>query len=532
MSTLTGTGTLVRLVLRRDRLRLPIWIVVIPGLVTATAAAIIELYPNKGERLALGLTIGANPALRALTGPIFDPSSAGGLTAWRVTGIAAVLAGLMSVLFVTRHTRAEEETGRAELIGAGAVGRHALLAAAVLVAGGANLAVALLGALGLAGQGLPVPGALAFGLSVAGAGWVFTGVAALVAQLTETARAANAVALAALGLAFLLRAAGDAAGGDTLSWLSPLGWAQQVRAFAGERWGVLTLFVVVGMALLAVADLLTGRRDVGAGMLPSRRGPATATPRLSGPTALAWRLHRGVLLGWVIAFAVVGTVFGALALSVGDLVDDSPQLAGLMTRLGGAGAIVDAFLATEMSLLGMVAAGYAVQAALRPRAEEAAGRAEPVLAAAVPRWRWLAGHLVWTLGGAALLLAVAGLAAGLAHGIRVGDPVGQALRIAGAAMVQVPAVWVPAGIAVLLFGIAPRLTTLVWMVLVAFVLLGQLGRLLGIDERIQDLSPFAHLPRVPGDEVTFGPLAWLLVVTAALVLAGVAGFRRRDLTGG
>ncbi|MFD0887368.1 ABC transporter permease, partial [Streptosporangium algeriense] len=260
--------------------------------------------------------------------------------------------------------------------------------------------------------------------------------------------------------------------------------------------------------------------------------PATATPRLSGPTALAWRLHRGVLLSWTIAFAVVGAVFGALALSVGDIVDDSPQLAELMAGLGGAGAVVDAFLATEMSLLGMVASGYAVQAALRPRTEEIEMRAEPILTTAVPRWRWLAGHLVWALGGATVILTVAGLAAGLAHGTRVGDPAGQVLRITGAAMAQVPAVWVPAGVAVLLFGFVPRLTTLVWTVLAAFVLLGQLGRLLGIDERIQNLSPFAHLPRVPGGEVTFGPLAWLVVVAAALVLAGLAGFRRRDLTGG
>ncbi|MEU1883653.1 ABC transporter permease [Streptosporangium sp. NPDC020072] len=532
MSALTGTGALVRLALRRDRLRLPIWVVVIPGLVTATASAIVELYPTMGERLALGLAIGANPALRALTGPIFDPSSAGGLTAWRVTGVAAVLTSLLSVLFVTRHTRAEEETGRAELIGAGTVGRHALPAAAVLVAGAANLAVALLSALGLATRGLPVSGALAFGLSVAGTGWVFTGVAALTAQLTETARAANAIALAVLGLAFLLRAAGDAADGDTLSWLSPLGWAQRVRAFADERWTVFALFAVAAAALSAVAHLLAGRRDVGTGLLSSRRGPATAAPRLSGPTALAWRLHRGVLLGWVLAFAVVGAVFGALALSVGDIVDDNPQLAALMAGFGGAGAVVDAFLATVMSLLGMVAAGYAVQAALRPRAEEVAARAEPVLAAAVSRWRWPAGHLVWALGGATTVLAVAGLAAGLAHGIRVGDPAGQALRITGAALAQAPAVWVMAGVAVLLFGFVPRLTSLAWAVLGAFVLLGQLGRLLGIDERIQDLSPFAHLPRVPGGEATFGPLAWLVVVAAALVLAGLAGFRRRDLTGG
>ncbi|MFF5205282.1 ABC transporter permease [Streptosporangium sp. NPDC000396] len=531
MISLTGAGTLIRLALRRDRLLLPIWIATVTGIVTVTASAIAELYPDMEQRLALGVTIGANSALRALTGPVFDPASVGGLTAWRVTTIAAVLASLMSILVVTRHTRAEEETGRAELIGAGAVGRHALPVAAVAVVGGANLGIALLVTLSLAGQGLPASGALAFGLAVAGTGWVFTGVAALAAQLTENARTANAVASAALGLSFLLRAAGDSTDNAALSWMSPLGWAQRVRAFAGERWWLLGLFALAGLGLVIAADLMARRRDVGAGLLPPRRGPATAARHLGSPLALAWRLHRGTLLGWTVGFAVVGTVFGSLAASVGDLVGDNPQLADLMARLGGEGAIVDAFLSTEMGLLGLVAGGYAVQATLRLRAEETALRAEPILATAVLRRRWLAGHLVWALGGATVILTAAGLAAGLAHGLRVGDPT-QVVRVLGSAMVQAPAVWVLAGITTLLFGLLPRLTALAWAALVAFVLLGQLGELLRIDERIRDLSPFAHLPRVPGGEVTAAPLLWLAGVTVALVLAGIAGFQRRDLAGG
>ncbi|MFI7699972.1 ABC transporter permease [Nonomuraea sp. NPDC049480] len=529
---MTGTLTLVRLALRRDRVVLPVWIVTIIGLLAASASAIAELYPQAAQRIALGVTIGSAPALQALTGPVFDATSIGGLTAWRTTTMASVLAALMSILVVTRHTRAEEETGRAELVGACAVSRHAPLASAMLVAGGANLLIVLLIAIALAGQGLPAAGALAFGLAVGGVGWTFTGVAILAAQLSEHARTVNGIAAATLGLAFLLRALGDAAKVETLTWLSPLGWAQRMRAFAGERWWVAALFAVTGLVLMTVAALLASRRDLGAGLVPARLGPPGAAATFRSPLALAWRLQRGGLLGWAIGFAVVGAMFGALAYSVGDIVRDNPQLAELLARMGdGAGALADTFLAAELGLLGLVAGGFAVQATLRLQGEESAIRAEPVLATAVARWRWTAGHLAVALGGSALILAAGGLTAGLAHGLRIGEPIRQAARLLGAALVQVPATWTLAGIAMLLFGLLPRLTALAWAALVAFALLGQLGELLQLDEWVRGLSPFVHVPPSLGQPVDVSPLLWLGVVTAALSLAGIAAFQRRDLRG-
>jgi ABC-2 type transport system permease protein len=522
MSTLTGIGTLVRLALRRDRLLLPIWVALVAGVVVATASAIAELYPSLPGRRELGIMIGANPALRALTGPVLDAESVGGLTAWRVTTIAAVLTALMSIFLVTRHTREEEETGRAELLGAGPTGRHAPAAAALLIAGLANLGISALIALGLAAQGLAVPSSLALGAAVALTGWLFAALTAVIAQLTEYARAANAIAGALLGLAFLTRAAGDATGTESLSWVSPLGWAPRVRPFAGEQWWVLGLVAAVSVIAVIAVMLLARDRD-------RRAGRGAAAPYLRGPLALAWRQHRGTLVGWTAGFAVAGALFGTLAESVADMAATNNQIADMIARMGGGDARVDAFIATAMGMLALVAGGYAVQAALHLRGEEAATRAEPVLAAAVPRPRWLAGHLVWALTGSALLMAVAGLTAGFAHGWRVGEPFTQVARTLVAALVQVPAVWVLAGLVVFLFGALPRFTALAWAALVAFALLGQLGQLLGIDQRVRDLSPFAHLPQVPGDDITPAPFLWLLGVTAALLLVGAAAFQRRDL---
>ena len=99
----------------------------------------------------------------------------------------------------------------------------------------------------------------------------------------------------------------------------------------------------------------------------------------------------------------------------------------------------------------------------------------------------------------------------------------------GGALAQAPAACVITGIVVALFGLAPRFVVAGWGVLAAFVLLGELGPLFELDQRLLDVSPFAHVPRIPGDELTLAPLVTLTAVAAMLILAGLQGFRRRDV---
>src|SRR5439155_16556938 len=176
----------------------------------------------------------------------------------------------------------------------------------------ANVAAALLVALGLVGTGLSVAGSVAMGLSIGLTGVVFAAVAAVTAQVTESGRSATAIAAAGLGAAYLLRAVGDT-GPAWLSWLSPLGWAMRMRPFAGELWWVPALAVAFTAALAALAYTLAGHRDLNAGLLPQRSGRAEAAPGLRSPLALAWRLHRGLLIGWVIGMALSGAVLGGAA---------------------------------------------------------------------------------------------------------------------------------------------------------------------------------------------------------------------------
>ena len=128
------------------------------------------------------------------------------------------------------------------------------------------------------------------------------------------------------------------------------------------------------------------------------------------------------------------------------------------------------------------------------------------------------------------MLATGGLVAGLAHGLRAGDLGGELPRVLGGALVQLPAVWVMAAVGVALFGLLPRLVVGgTWAVLAVVLSITTLGEPLRLDQWTLDLSPFAHLPRLPAAAFTATPLAWLLATAAVLAAAGLAGFRRRDL---
>ncbi|MEV0730932.1 anibiotic ABC transporter [Polymorphospora sp. NPDC050346] len=542
MNALAGAGRLARLALRRDRITLPVWIAGVTAVGFAVAASVADLYGAESDRLAYAGTTAVSVVARAFNGPISGAGLGSIVVAETFTSLA-VLVALMTTFTVVRHTRQNEETGRFELTGSAMVGRHAPLAAALAVAVGADLLIGAGVAAALVGLGLPVSGALTYGAALAGVGVAFAAVAAVTAQVFSTSRAANSAAAIAVGVAFLLRAVGDALGtvdADGLrvtsawpSWLSPLGWANQVRPFDADHFGLLALPAVFGVLAGTVAAVLVERRDAGTGLVAPRPGPARAGAGLRTATGLAWRLHRGGLLGWAIGLAVLGVAMGAVTDEVDALVGDNAGLADAIAQLGGTGGLVDAFLATIMSFVALMVAGYAVQAVLRAYVEEGAGRLEAVAAGAVSRSRWLGGHLACAAGGVLVLQALTGATIGLAYAATVDGTAGvmaETARMTGAALAHAPAVFVLAGVVVAGFGLLPRWSAAIaWTALALCALAGQFGAVLDLPAAVVNASPFSHVPAVPVDEVTAGPLLALLAVAAGLLAVGMVAFRRRDL---
>ncbi|MFE9779341.1 ABC transporter permease [Streptomyces sp. NPDC005775] len=520
---LAGTWSLLRLALRRDRVVMPVWVIALGGSFSSVGQSIASLYDTAAQRAELAASMNGNNSVRAMYGPVFG-DSVGGLVSWRMIAFGAALAAVMSLVVVVRHTREEEETGRQEMLFSAMVGRRAPLTAALLAALIANAALGLVIVAGMAGSGAGGAGAVALASAVAGVGALFACTAAIAAQFTESARLAKGLTAAVIGAAFVLKAAGDSAtddGSSVLTWLSPLGWAENTRPYADERWWVLLLIAGGAAVQCAVAYALTGRRDVGMSFLATRPGPVRG--RISTAFGLAVRLQRGALLGWTVSFAAVGVVFGGLTGGAADLVGDNEKTREIFERMGGQSGLTDAFLASMVSVLGTVAALFIVSSVLRLHGEETAGRAEPVLAGGVGRTGWATGHLLIAFGGAAQIMTVGGL--GLAVGYGHELP-----AVLAASLVQLPAVWLLGGVTVLLYGALPRAAAAGWALVGLCLALGWIGPALDLPQPVMDVSPFTHLPRLPGAAaMEWGPVVLLTAVAVVLVAGGLAALRRRDM---
>jgi ABC-2 type transport system permease protein len=526
-SPFAGTFGLVRLYLRRDRVVLPLWVLLMSvPLAPVYMASIAKVYPTQPDRTLAAATIMANASMRAMYGNIYN-DSLGAVGIWKA-GLFHTLIAVAVILTVIRHTRAEEETGRVELIDSTATGRFANLTAALTLAFGASIVTGVIAAASLSTAPVPRPGSVAFGLALACSGLVFSAVAAVAAQLSTSARIARGIAFAVLGLAFTLRAVGDP-GSGTLSWLSPLGWSLQVRPYAGDRWWVLLLHLSATTLLTLAAYQLLRGRDIGSGLITERPGAPTASPWLSGPFGLAWRLQRGPLLAWTIGVSLYGGLIGSVVNSIGNQLGNNPTVRAIVNRLGGTQVLENAFIAIAFNILAVAASAMVLSATLRLHQEETAQRGEVMIAEAIGRSRWALSHLTFAIVGSAVAMLAAGFVTGLTYGIAV-DAVGVKVRdVLTVAATQLPAIWLLAAVTLALFGLLPRFTPVAWAVLVGFVAIYLLGSIDGFPHWLLDLVPYTHTQRFPGAPFRAAPVLWLLLIDIALTGVGLAAFRRRDL---
>ncbi|MBT8227421.1 MAG: ABC transporter permease [Dactylosporangium sp.] len=529
-NVLTGTGALLRFNLRRDRIRIPAWLGVITAIQVAGTSSYPDLYPTQADRQTQATIMADNPAMRAMTGPGYglDDYTFGAMMTNEYLGIMVVIVALMSVFLMVRHTRTEEETGRAELVRASVVGRYAQLTAAMATVALANVTLGTLIAVGMGGLGIETidwSGSLMFGAAYASVGLVFAGIAAVVAQLSEYARAASGLAGALIGVAYAVRAVGDTAD-NGLSWLSPIGWAQASAPYVYDRWWPLGLALVVTGVLVAVAFALSGRRDIAAGLRAGRGGAAAASGLLGTPQGFAWRLQRASVLWWSFAMLLSGLAYGS-AVDVMEEYADNEVIQQMVEGLGGA-TLTESWLSMIIALLAIVCTVFAIIAALRPRREETSGRAEAVLATAVSRTRWVATHVLIALAGGAGLLLVVGLGLGGGAAIASGDG-DYVWTVLAAALAYAPALWFTASLAVALFGLAPRAIGLVWVLLGYAVFIVYFGGLLDLPNGLLDLSPYTHIPRMPASDFAALPLIMLTVIASGLLAIGLVGFRRRSI---
>lgn len=538
---MSGVMGLILIQARRERVLLPVWILGIAFLGFIIANAVATEFADEASREAIISVAGASPAFLFVRG-LPDGTSIGAVVFFQGYAFTAVLAGLMSTFLVIRHTRTDEELGRAELIGSVPVRRAAPLMATLILGGIANLTLALCVAAGFLAAGLPGSGAFTAGAAVGAVGAFFVAVSAVVAQIMPSGRAANGAAAGLVGAAYFVRGIGDAFGTPSsdlthvtsgwFSWLSPIGLGQRSRPFTVADPTPLLVLTAVSLVLALAVLALRSRRDLGESLLPEHAGRDRAVPGGNSFLGLAWRQQRLTLLGWCIFAALLGSIAGGLGPVVTNVIGGNQSLRELIVRLvpGGRGELIDVFTTALLGIAGVLAAAAGIQVVLRLRAEEAEGRAELLLATPHSAARWLAANLILATVSAVVVAAVAGTAAtvGLAlSGVASGPPG----LLVGAALAHVPAAVVFVAVAAVAFATIPRMSIAFgWGFLAVGLVLGQFGELMRLPAWLQDLSPFRHTAAMPIE--AFDPAAALTMTGIAVTGAGLAAYllRRRDLT--
>ena len=526
---LTGTGTLVRLGLRRDRIKLPAWIAGLGIFVIYIGTALPLLAPSEEDLEAL-VPLFVQPVGRMFTGPAFGmeaPTYERFFAAGYVPYLF-LIAALMNIFLITRHTRQEEETGRAELIRANVTGRYAVLTAALAISVITNaLAFVVVTGLSVA-NGFATTGSVLVGLGTALTGLAFAGVTAVTVQLSAFSRPAAGMAGAVLGAAFVLRAVGDmaATGGSTASWLSPLGWPTQTAPYVHDRFAPLLLLLALAAVGFGLGYVLLGRRDFGASLVATRAGRAHAHPSLGTPVGLARRLQWGGFLGWGVGIVLLGVTDGAFTEAMLDAGDDMPPA---LAEMFSTDALLEGYASFLGAFVAVLVAAYAVSAMRTLRVEEERGRADTVLAAPVSRGSWLGAHLLVVGAGAVVILVVTGVLTGVAAAAVTGDW-GVVGMVTGAHAALIPVVLVLVGLAAALHGWAPRLAgPLCWVLVVWMGIVEFFGELLDLPEALTALSPLHQLARPPVEDFTITPFVIALLVAAALAAIGLAGYLRREI---
>lgn len=528
-SPLAGTGTMIRFALRRDRFRLSAWILAHGLLVLYIGSALPQLAPTQGD-LAGITSLLSQPVGRMFTGPAFgmDDVTYERFFAAGYVPYLFILAALMNIMLVIRHTRKEEQTGRAELIRASVTGQHTALSATLAVAVLANITAGALVIMLALAQDYALVGSVLVGLATALTGFAFAGVAAVTAQLSEFSRTATGMAGAVLGVAFVLRALGDmvAVGGSALSWASPLGWAAQTAPYVHNRWWPLLLSAGLAVVSIAVAFALQRRRDFGASLLPPLPGSAHATPALGHPLGLAFRLQRGGFVGWGTAILALGVADGLFTQAMLDAGDDMPPQ---LSAVFGSEQLLDGYVGFLGALTSVFVAAYVVYATQTVKTEEDTGRADTVLATPVSRIGWLLSHVAVIALGVFAMTAITGLATGIgAAGVTGNGELVFSILFAHLAVVAAPLTVL--GLCVALFGALPRLVAPVGWALVAVIgIVTLFADLLDLPKWFRMLSLMWHLASVPVQEFEIAPIMVLIGIMMVALVVGRTGFRNRQI---
>jgi ABC-2 type transport system permease protein len=511
-----------------------IWGYVFGAFVASSAWSYSSIYKTAAQREKLAAAFGANTATIAQFGPAPQLQTVNGFTVFKVSITLMIVGSVWGLLTSTRLLRGEEDAGRWDFMLAGQTTRRRAAAQGLAAFGVSAFALWTVTALIISIAGIssridisPGP-ALFLALALTSPALMFLAVGALTSQLAPTRRQAAGYAAVVLVASYGLRMIGDAGIGlHFLTWMSPLGWVEQMAPLTANHPAPLLLVAAFTAVVAGAAVHLAGTRDVGSSVIPDRAESRPRLGLLGNQLGLSLRLMRATGLSWIATLVVFGLLFGLVAQGAGATLSGS-SLKQVFGRLGATGGGVGAYLGVAFLMVAVLISFAAAGQISAARTEEAEGRLDHLLARPTPRTRWLGGRLVLTVA----LVACAGLAAGVfmwAGSATQDSGVAVTTLIEAGLNAVTPAIFL-LGLGAFLLGVRPGWAGIgVYAVLAWSLLVELVGGIGAVSRWVLDTSVFHHVASAPAVAPDWAADALVAGIGVAAALVGAFTFRRRDI---
>jgi len=548
---------LTKFMLRRERITSTVWIILL-------ALVVVGLVPGMQGTLDADSLEGLipvldNPVMVSMMGPAYaaDYGTFGAMYTNMMMLFTALTVGLMNIFLIVRHTRTDEEKGRYEVLRSLPLGRLSNLASAMITATIVNLILFVVIGFGmflLGDESMGLTGSLLWGASLAATGLVFAALAALFSQMSSNSRGALSYSFAALAIIYLLRAPGDMNSDlEILSLISPLGLVLRTQAYMGNYWWPIIIMLLSAVAITIVALRINLTRDIDQGIIPARPGRATGSALMRSPYGFTFKLLRTSLIVWVAGMFLLGASYAAVLDDIDNFVAQNElyqqlilgpagvelaqdlgleeTLATMQAAVAAAGfTIAELFASMVNSIMGMVASVPLIMFILKARAEEKDVRTEFLLSASLGRMKYLAGFALIAFVSAVLIQLALAFGLYLVGSSMLPDYNQLSLAfLLEANLVFVPALWVMTSIALLLVGLLPKASGIIWGYFGFSFLVVFIGRMGIFPDWVSYLTPMGFIPQLPMEETNLATLGALTAVAVVLSALGFFFYNRRDI---
>ena len=525
----TGSRTLSRFIFRRDRLNLPIWILSI----VLFASAFIPIFKTilvPSESMSM-LEMLKNPAMVALIGPVYGAENytTGAAYGNMMLLFSVMIAGAMNIFFVARHTLQDEELGRLEVVRSLPIGRLSNLSATLLSSAIINLLLFVLtsGAMyALHEDGMTLGGCMLFAASLSVIGFFFSALMAVICQLTSNNRTGIALSMIMLFVLYFLRAIGDVSL-EGLSLVSPLGLVLRTKVFVENNWLPIVLILLISVALCLLAFYFANRRDLGSGLLPEKKGKSHLSAFSSTPYGLAFRLTKSSIIIWCIVIFSFAGMYGSVFGDLDRFLSENEFLQQIFSSNPDF-SFAEQFIVLLMVIMSMIGTIPVLSFINRVASEEKSGLAENILSKSVSRKTFMSAYVLPAFLISIIVQTLSALGFWSVGSMVLSTTPSLSLFLTSA-FLYLPAMWCFLSLGILLIGISPSLSSLSYIYLGYAFFSVYLGKIAGLPEWLQKLSPFGNIPQYPIEEVSPLPITVCLLLSIAFAISGYYFYQRRDL---